>query len=244
MAGTVDVPGLGAVDKRVLYGIGAATAAAIGYVYWRKSQAPPVDPAALEYDEGGLLDTGEFGGGSAWSFAPTPNGDVGVDASAASIPRTNADWTKQAVEWLSSVGRDAGAAADALGKYLAGEKLSAEQVTMVQAAIGGVGQAPQGSYSIIRDTSTATPTPTASKPGRPVPGARSVSRASITVGWAAVPGATSYKITKPSGEVVTQTGTSLTVGGLKKNVRYRFMVSAVNSAGESAPAELLARTAA
>lgn len=241
MAGQVNIPGIGGVDKRVAYGIGAATTVAIGYIYWRRRNAPPADPGTAAFDEGDLLDTGEYGGGAGWQYAPNPQGDVaGGYTGAEGVPRTNADWTKQAVEFLSSVGKDAGAAADAIGAWLGGQKLTTDQALLVRTAKGGIGKEPEGDHEIIIDSATATPTVV--KPGRPTPGIRSASRASLTVGWAPVPGATSYEVKPPYGPASTQTGTSITIGDLKRNVRYTIYVTAINSAGRSATASVTGRT--
>lgn len=251
---TVDIPGVGPVDKRVAIGIAGGTVCLIGYIYWRRGNSSGgagggEEEVPAEFDEGGLLDTGEYGGGKAWNYAPISDATSSGYTGAEGVPRTNAEWTQMAVGYLEQVGRDPGLAADAIGSYLAGEKLTPAQATMIRTALGGVGAPPTGVHSIVIDTAApSTPTTpggtTTSKPGRPVPGARSVSRASITVGWAPVPGATKYEIKKHTGQVVSQTATYITISGLKRNVRYRFFVTAVNAAGKSAPAELLARTAA
>ncbi|MEV7281955.1 glycoside hydrolase family 18 protein [Streptomyces sp. NPDC093111] len=64
--------------------------------------------------------------------------------------------------------------------------------------------------------------------------AGSATSSSITLGWPAVPGATSYKLYKDGAALGTATGTSYTATGLAAATAYSFQVSAVNSAGESA----------
>ncbi|MEU7019705.1 glycoside hydrolase family 18 protein [Streptomyces sp. NPDC046203] len=65
--------------------------------------------------------------------------------------------------------------------------------------------------------------------------AGSATATTITLGWPAVPGATSYRIQQGATAVATVTGTSYTATGLAPGTAYTFRVTALNSAGESAP---------
>ncbi|MFF1511071.1 chitinase [Streptomyces sp. NPDC058326] len=56
---------------------------------------------------------------------------------------------------------------------------------------------------------------------------------SVPLTWAAVPGATSYKVYKGGALLTTVTGTSYTATGLAPATSHTFQVSAANSAGES-----------
>ncbi len=161
---TIDLPGVGAVDKRVVIGIGVATVGAIGIIWWRRSQAPPADgEAAATFDEGALTDTGEFGGGSSWPYAAGPTGDVGYTGADQS-PRTNPEWGTAAVDALEGAGYDRTASAAAVGAYLGRQQLTAAQAIMIRAALGLIGSVPSGSYAVTTaPTVTATPTPVTPK---------------------------------------------------------------------------------
>ncbi|WP_435058688.1 chitinase [Streptomyces sp. bgisy060] len=56
---------------------------------------------------------------------------------------------------------------------------------------------------------------------------------SVPLGWAAVPGATSYHVYRGGTKVLTVTAPSATVSGLAPSTPYTFQVTAANSAGES-----------
>ncbi|MGC0416172.1 chitinase [Embleya sp. AB8] len=57
---------------------------------------------------------------------------------------------------------------------------------------------------------------------------------SVTLGWAAVPGATGYDVYRADTKVATVAGTSAEVAGLTPQTAYTFSVAATNSAGTSA----------
>lgn len=242
---TVDVPGVGAVDKRVLYGVGAGTACLIGYIYWRRGQAS-ADPGVEAFDESSLVDTGEYGGGKAWSFAPSPTGDIGVDSDTS--PRTNAEWGQRAQEALQGAGYDVTAASAAIGAYIGHQRMTAAQAVMIRAAIGLIGSPPSGTFAITTlptTTATPTPTPAGSKPAEPRGvHVTSSSRASLTLAWQPVVRARSYRIYGPGSRTTNTTSTTRTLGGLKPGTNYTVSIVAINPQGESPRATVTGRTEA
>ncbi|WP_171163961.1 chitinase [Streptomyces sp. I05A-00742] len=87
-------------------------------------------------------------------------------------------------------------------------------------------------------------------PGEPVPsapGGLTAGRAtssSVDLSWTPVAGATGYHVYRDGTKVQAVTGASATVTGLAPATAYRFQVTAVNAAGESArSAEVTATTA-
>jgi Esterase PHB depolymerase len=67
---------------------------------------------------------------------------------------------------------------------------------------------------------------------------------SITIGWTASAGASSYKVYRDDGAVQSSTATSFTDGGLAPATTHSYAVSAVDSAGESARSASVTATTA
>ncbi|HEX4596433.1 MAG TPA: PHB depolymerase family esterase [Burkholderiaceae bacterium] len=65
-------------------------------------------------------------------------------------------------------------------------------------------------------------------------GVTGTTSSSITIGWTASAGATSYKVYRDDGTVQSSTATSFTDSGLAPATTHSYSVSALNSAGESA----------
>lgn len=135
---------------------------------------------------------------------------------------TNGQWAQAAEDYLSStVGADTTTVAAALGKYVTGQALSSDQVSVIEQAIAFVGyppvNGPDGYPPQIRTqpppaggttpppstapppTSTSPPpaTPPPSAPATPATpgGVRATAYTNyIDVGWAPVPGATGYTL--------------------------------------------------
>lgn len=246
---TVDIPGVGPIDKRVAIGIGVATAGLVGFIYWRRSQAPPDEPGVEAFDDGSLTDLGEYGGGQAWQYAPNPNGDVNYNGGD-QPPRTNAEWGQRAQEALVGAGYDVTAASAAIGAYIAHQPLSAAQAIMIRAALGLVGAPPSGSFAVTTiPTTPARPTPTkpaptVGRPGAPSPRITSATRASLTLSWPKVPGATSYRIAGPSARNTTTSRAGYTIGSLRQGQEYTIRVSAINKSGEGPATTITGRTVA
>lgn len=231
---TVDVPGVGPVDKRVLLGLGGAVVVVTGVIYWRRSQAEAAegDAAVEAFDEGALTDTGEFGGGAGWQWAATPTGDV-IEGSGSSAPRTNPEWTSRANEALIGAGYGPTEVAAALGKYLGRQPLSSTEAVMVRAALGFVGNPPEGTYAVTLAPATATPTPTTPK-APAAPSSVSVSLIGTDkaqLRWPAVAGATGYSVWRNGAHFGTTLGTALNVTGLKRGAANYVEVAATNGGG-------------
>lgn len=132
-------------------GLGAA-AVVIYMVMRARSNAatstdPNVDPAT------GVPYSQEYGGYGAQGVSPSLYGYVdpttgafisGAGAGNTVIqPSTNASWAQQVEAYLGQIGYDPLAVGAALGKYLTGQTLSADQQAIVAAALGFYGQPPQ-----------------------------------------------------------------------------------------------------
>lgn len=97
----------------------------------------------------------------ATDFTPAPTGDATVNSDTSTQPSTNAEWTQQAISYLSSIGFDPTAIAAALGLYLGRQPLSADQQTIVSEARAAIGDPPVGGpYPVVTGLpATGSPAP-------------------------------------------------------------------------------------
>lgn len=139
MAETINVPGLGPTKSVYVYAGGALVVGIVGYAWWKNSQnqaqtdyvgASPDDYGVSDYDS----PLGNSGGNSGGSYDSTDPDAI----------RTNAQWTAFAVEKLATYNYDAAAVSSALGKYLARQGLTENEVGIVQQAIAVAGPPPIG----------------------------------------------------------------------------------------------------
>jgi hypothetical protein len=77
----------------------------------------------------------------------------GVGAGATGVvtaPSTNASWAQQVESYLQNLGYNPTSVAAALGKYLTGQQVSADQAAIIAAAQGFYGNPPQGAPPILQ----------------------------------------------------------------------------------------------
>ncbi len=186
----VKLPGVGPVSKKWLIVVVAGSAVTVGYVVLRRKSAAAsaastaasgassdgtsdidsltgdvagsaqdqADLAALQagggYDDG---DIGDYGGGE---YAPVP---VGTQLPGAGGFTTNGEWAQQAETDLGGVGVDQATLSAALGAYLTGRSLTADQQSLVDQAIAEEGYPPvsgTGGYPPAMKTGGGTTTAT------------------------------------------------------------------------------------
>lgn len=206
------------ISRPVIYG--AAVLSVGGAVWWaarRRANAvtadagtdPGTDPG---YDPNAGYDTGGFG-----DYSPAPDGGPygttpGIEPSMPTPPRTNAEWTRQAVDYLTGQGFNPATSAVALGVYLAGRGLSPHQRDIVTAAIGGVGYPP---------TRPAPPHVTPQHPdvkGAPHLAITDTTKTVVKIRWTTVKGATHYRVERGNGVVVKDViGNTATITRPSKN---------------------------
>jgi hypothetical protein len=157
--GTVKIPGDGQIKKQWLLVGGALVIGIVGYAWWHagRADAAPSDETLTEQpsDLGPADVTSVSSGG-------------GVTDTGAVFITTNDQWTRAAVAALVDLGYDAIQVTDALGKYLAGQQLTLQEATWVQAAVALVGKPPVGEHS-IRLFPTGSTSPPATEPLPPAP---------------------------------------------------------------------------
>lgn len=230
LSGTVDVPVVGSVDKRVLLGVGGVAAVFIGWKYYQSRSAVAYDPNGEAVDPG-MEDPGVL---PSVSGAVSPDNSYGLPDSSSGggtdsygfTGTTNAQWTQYAANQLSQ-GSDAwpySVIVTALGKYIANRALTAKEQEIVQAAKALAGEAPEGSHVIIPGGDVkVTVAPTGVK-------VVSTTTTSVTLSWNKVDGADSYRVYRSGASTnvgATDGGnTTITVTGLQPNTDYTFQVAA------------------
>lgn len=132
-----------------------------GVYYFRgRSSAAPVDnatdPYANSYADDSYTDSGYsgidstgYGPGvpSSYGYYDPGTGQFignGTGTSTVTAPSTNAAWAQQAIAYLVNIGYDPAATSAAIGKYLLNANLTADEMKIVQAAIGVEGMPPGG----------------------------------------------------------------------------------------------------
>lgn len=156
-----------ALAKKPAVWIAVAGAGGIGFfLYERKkakttatttdsttgTDATATDPNAVDtgaqYDTSGYIPDGygygydSGGGGGFYSAGVSSPYQVSSAAPQPTAATTNAEWDQAAVSALTAQGYNGMAVSAALGAYLAGASLTADQVRIVQAAIGAEGYPP------------------------------------------------------------------------------------------------------
>lgn len=237
LGGTMTLPGVGPVKKKLVLGVGGVAAAFVLWRYWQARQAAdtvvPGDSDGDGYADAGTLPSVEG--------AVRPDNDYGLDdgqqgGSSDSYGfrgTTNSQWTQYAATQLSAASDrwSYGDVLDALGQFLANRPLTTTQQQIVQAAIAAAGQPPEGNHPIIPGGDvpiTVAPT------GLRVTGS---TQTTVTLAWAAVAGASTYRIYRSgvAQAVGTASGTTGSVGGLDPNTSYGFQVAAVTASGRVGP---------
>jgi hypothetical protein len=136
----------------VVGGLGAAAVVIYMVMRARSSAAstdPSIDPATgVPYSQ----ETSGLGGASGvtpslYGYVDPTTGAFISGAGAGNTvlqPSTNASWAQQVEAYLQTLGYDPIAVGAAIGKYLTGQTLSADQQGIVASALGFFGQPPQG----------------------------------------------------------------------------------------------------
>ena len=234
LQGEMDLPGVGAVDKKIVIGVGAAVAAFVGWQYLRARQNAAADaPADPGFEDGGTLPSVDG--------AVKPDGDYGLpdgdgSAGGGSVDdygfrgTTNSQWTQYAASKLAQDDRwPYSTVVEALGAYLAARPLTTAQRSIVESAIAVAGQPPVGYHVVV--------------PGGDVPllvapsgvSARATAYNAVTVTWSSVAGAAKYEVSGSGVATQTVTGASASFTGLKEGTAYGFQVRAVAAAGHRGP---------
>jgi len=212
--------------------VGAVAAGVIAFMWWRNRNA--VDAATVTTDpltglgtgaEANVGATGSNAGVGAEGLSQGTTGDATI--------HDQASWTADVIDKLGGTYEPA-ALYDALGAYLAGLPVNADQAAMVRAAWAASGKWPfiPASYTL----STTGSTPGGGGPGVVTPAAptaSAVTSSSVTLSIPALPGATSYEW-RVNGADHAHTSTPSYRYPAKAGTTYRFSVRAVVNGHDTA----------
>jgi len=281
MPSDVNVPGLGRTGKGTILAVLIAGAAVGGYLILHKKKTTPAttQQPANQYGYGGYGTYGyrTYGYGNppgeyfGYGYAPDEGlgeaiplsdlygyaseygyaGGVAGSTTGGAAPTTNAQWTQAALTALTGEGYSATTVLAALGLYLTGGQLNANQEAIVNAAIASEGYPPvsgANGYPPAMNVSTSTGQsgssgsgtgtssgPTSGTPAKAGPisnlQATKVGSTTATVSWNATSGATggySYIVTNlktgKASAPKTISGTSVNLTGLTSKTSYNFGV--------------------
>lgn len=235
MASTLTIPAIGPVDKRVVFGVGGAALAYVGFQYYRSRSAGNSDTTDTTTDpsfadggtipsvDGAVSPDNSYGSGGTLPPATSDYGFTGT---------TNSEWTQYATTQLQqSESWTYTDIVSALGNFISNKPLSTLQQQIVQAAIAIAGYPPEGSHTIIpggNGTITVAPTGLTGK---------AINSTSVQLTWNAVAGASGYRIYRNGvsqvvGEASSNSGQ---VGGLNPGTSYSFQVAAHTASGAIGP---------
>ena len=155
----VDVPGVGRVERKYVWG-GLAVAASIAAWYWWRarmasssSTSSTTDPNAID-PLTGLPFSAEQNGNTGFV---NPNPVTSIDTRTGNGINDNQAWTADVIEKLGNVGQDPAFVSGVLGKYLAEQPLTSEEANLVRMAWAFSGKPPQGPNNFTLATGTSTP---------------------------------------------------------------------------------------
>lgn len=242
----VTIPGIGPVDRKYAIAGGASIVVIAGIAWWRYKNAAPVETSGDGVpvdDTTGLNETVD--GSPAVSDYVSPGGSQlpTVEDNNPS-PTTNAEWTRQAIAYLTDNGYDTIAVTTALGKYFARASLTASQADIVRVANAALGPPPVGTFTITVSNGSTTTTPPATgntsikAPTGLKTWGNGSTRLTVPLQWTKVANAVGYRIYRNgvSENIGHSVDTKSTVGGLQPNTTYKFHVRAIDSNGKTGPA--------
>lgn len=242
LGGTVTLPGVGPVKKKIVIVVGAGGAAFVLWRYWQARQAgTAADAAAAAGQDPGMADGGVL---PSVSGAVSPDNSYGIPSGTSSSSSstdtygftgtTNSQWSQYAANQLSAASDkwSYGDVVEALGAFINNRPLTSTQQQIVQAAIGLAGQPPEGTHPIIPGGDTTITVAPKNLRQWDAP-----TSTQIGLQWDAVAGAVHYRIFRSGqGEPVGDSAdTKFHAQGLTPNTTYGFQVAAVTASNQVGP---------
>lgn len=175
---TVKLPGIGDVETKYVWSGAAVVGVIVAYAYYKRSHAAAtastaatttpdpnsIDPATgITYGEEAAA-AAAGSSGSAGYNNPNPAASGYNSVSGVSTISTNLDWSNAVTTALETLGYDSGFIGSTLGKYLAGQPLTADEAALIRTAWAYVGKPPSGSTGINLGGTTTPPAGTTTPP--------------------------------------------------------------------------------
>lgn len=257
-AETINIPGLGQTKKSTAYMLGGAAVLVVGVAWYRSRTADTsgggtaatdasgtgdqIDPAT-GYVYGSAEDVAALGGQGSTLGAGYYGGN-GSNVSGISTTTgytTNAQWSQAAEEYLvNTVGADANTVGNALGKYITGQPLSSDQVTVVTQAIAFVGYPPANgptgyppSYKTASEPPATTPPPATGGGGSSGGGTTGafghitiskVGHTVATLDWPPVSHADGYTVYKNGARTVSVKYSNVALANMRPGASYSIRI--------------------
>jgi hypothetical protein len=215
--------------------IGGAVAAGVGiYVYWRnknKAAAVAASPgygygASYGYGVTPIYGYGQGGTGLGFPYSGGLYGGGGYGGGPVPAPTTNAQWAAAVESSLSAQGYDTLTVAAALGKYLTGQTCTADQTSIIQAAIAFQGYPPQNGPDGYPPNIHTAGSGGGGNAKNPVTGlhqtasgihGQKLGTTGANIAWNPSAGATGYQVTSTKGTVTMLGPTSARIHDIRTN---------------------------
>jgi hypothetical protein len=189
--------------------VGGVLAVGVGiYVYMKHKQAAAAVPATAGYGSGygygvsPIYGYGQGGTGLGFPYSGGMYGGGGYGGGPVPAPTTNAQWAAAVESSLSAQGYDSLTVAAALGKYLTGQTCTADQASIIQAAIAFQGYPPQNGPSGYPPNIHTASSGGGGNAHNPVTGLHQtqVGVTGADIAWSPASGATGYQVTATKGQ--------------------------------------------
>lgn len=215
------IKGIPPKQKKVLVVVAVGASA---YVAWRWFSAPASTadtPTVTSSTDAESAGTGVIGSNVGGTENVGNSSNTGTDAI-----DTNNKWFSEAVDRMANGGWNAQAVQSALGDFLTGQSLSADEAAIVRAAVGSMGGYPPSGPQSIKETpgvsdASKLPAPTGLK-------VTASSATTVDLSWNAVPNAKQYRLYRSGAafNVASSVDTKAQVAGLQPGTSYTFYVAA------------------
>jgi hypothetical protein len=211
----------------IVVGVGA-----VGYVAWRwmnnsGGETESVPTTSSTDDE--MSGTGIIGSnvGGSENVGNSSNTETGITS--------NDKWYSEAVDRLANAGWNAQAVQSALGEFLTGQSLDAEEARIVRAAVGAMGgYPPNGPNSVVVTPGTTDASKLKAPTNLKVTGKTATT---VSLSWSPVEGAKEYRVYRSGSvsNVGASADTKIQIGGLTPGKSYTFSVAAGLGGGKMGP---------
>lgn len=252
---TMNIPGIGTVEKKYVYIGAAGIAGFVGYMYIRNRNSATDDEVSDTVTDDPALDSTAFDPSAmdyGYSYDMSGSAPVYQSPVNQTIPvtsenqiTTDAAWDSEAISRAGDIGAESSAVSSALGRFLAGLCVSEAQADLVRQVEGMLGRPPQSPALDIHICPGTPSTPTGGTATTPSGfKVSSTDKSGVTVTWTPVAGAQKYLLTIKGGpqkynHEVTDSAPPYRFGALTKNSTYTFSIKSSVGGVDSPPSAFI-----